>query len=188
MSLDLLKSDEYLTCGGNEFKSDLAKRFYRRHLISKAEKNHDSGFFSLLHCAWACDDAGDDLAVEMRRLALKSIDKIDAEDDSDLKLIKADLLRRSLQFDELIREFGDVDFDDEFKNRVLAFQIGLAEKRDSACYTIEDVPIQVTITLNGELRKKLNFIADIKRVPLAEVIEEMIGEKADETDISELFG
>ena len=42
----------------------------------------------------------------MRKLALKSIGKIDAESDEkdNLKLIKADLLRRSLQFDEVIHD------------------------------------------------------------------------------------
>ena len=69
-SPDLLKSDEYLTCEGNKFKSDLSKRFYRHYLISKVKKNHVSEFYSLLHCAWTCDDAEDELAVEMRKLAL----------------------------------------------------------------------------------------------------------------------
>ena len=44
VSPDLLKSDEYLTCEGYEFKSDLAKRFYRHHLISKAEGDYRSQF------------------------------------------------------------------------------------------------------------------------------------------------
>ena len=37
VSSDLLKSNEYLTCEGYEFKSDLAKRFFKHSLISKAE-------------------------------------------------------------------------------------------------------------------------------------------------------
>ena len=48
---DILKSEEYLTCEGNDFESDLSKRFYRRYLISKAEKEYNSEFYSLLHCA-----------------------------------------------------------------------------------------------------------------------------------------
>ena len=190
VSPDILKSDEYLTCEGNEFKSELSKRFYRHYLISKAEEDYGSEFLSLLHCAWTCDDADDDLAVQIRKLALKSIDKIDAESDeekSNLKLIKADLLRRSLQFDEVIREFKDIAFEDELKNGTIAFQLELAAKKDSACYTIEDIPRKVTITLNGELHKKLNLIANIKRVSLVEVIETMLNEKADETDPAELF-
>lgn len=152
-SCEILKSDEYLTCGGYEFKSDLARRFFRRFLISQAEGNFRSRFFSLLHCAWICDDAGDGLAVEMRKLALMFIDEVGAVNDDEkdnLKLIKADLLRRSLQFDELIREFRDVTFEDNLKNDVIAFQLALAAKKDSACYTIEDISKKVTLTLNGD--------------------------------------
>lgn len=189
VSSDFLKSDEYLTCGGYEFKSDLARRFFKHFLVSKARGDCRSQFFSLLHCAWICDDAGDGLAVEMRKMALKSIDKIDAKNDEkdNLKLIKADLLRRSLQFDELICEFEDVTFEDELKNGAIAFQLELAAKKDSACYTIEDIPKQVTITVEGELLKKLNLIARIKGVSLVEAIEAMLVEKADETDPGELM-
>lgn len=187
--LDFLKSEEYLTCEGHDFKSDLAKRFYRHHLISKANDIHDLEFYSLLHCAWVCDDNDDNLAVDIRNLALKSIDKVDTKNDDEkdnLKLIKADLLRRSLQFDELIGEFKDVFFEDKIKNEIINFQLELSAKKDSGCYTIEDIPKKVTVTLNGELYKKLNLIADLKCVSLVEVIEEMISEKADGTDMNEL--
>jgi hypothetical protein len=190
VSSELLKSDGYLACEGYEFKSDLAKRFFKHSLISKAKGDYRSQFFSLLHCAWKCDDAEDGLAVEMRKLALKSIDKFNARSDdekSNLKLIKADLLRRSLQFDKLISEFNDVTFDDELKNEAIAFQLELAEKKDSSCYTIEDIPKQITIRVEGELLKKLNLIARIMNVSLVEVIETMLKEKADETDPAELM-
>lgn len=140
-SPDILKSDAYLTCEGKSFKYDLSKKFYKRYLILKEENNHKGEFFSLLHCAWACDDNDDELAVEIRKLALNSIDKIVAEDDNEknnLKLIKADLLRRSLQFDKLINEFKDLNLTDKNQNDVIKFQIELAMKKDSDCYTVED--------------------------------------------------
>lgn len=141
-SPDILKSDEYLTCEGNDFKSGLSKRFFRRYLISKAENNYSSEFTSLLHCAWACDDSDDELAVEMRKLALESIDKIVAENENEktnLTLMKADLLRRSLQFDRIISEFKDVILSEKMPNDIITFQIELAMKKDSACYSIDDM-------------------------------------------------
>ena len=140
-SQELLKSDEYITCEGNEFKSDLSKRFFRRYLISKAENNYGSEFMSLLHCAWTCDDNDDQLAVKIRKLALESIDKIVAENENEktnLTLMKADLLRRSLQFDRVISEFKDVILSEKIANDVITFQIELAMNKDSDCYTVED--------------------------------------------------
>ena len=135
---DILKSEEYLTCEGNDFKSDLSKRFYRRYLISKAEKEYNSEFYSLLHCAWACDDADDGLAVEMRKLAVNLVDNVDDENEN-LKLIKADLLRRSLQFERLIEEYSDFTSNDKLSYSIIRFQLGLAAMEDSDCYTIQEV-------------------------------------------------
>ena len=131
----------------------------------------------------------------MRKLALKSIGKFNVESDDEkdnLKLIKADLLRRSLQFEEVMHEFKDVTFDDNLKNEALTFQLELAAKKDSSCYTIEDIPKQVTITVEGELLKKLNLIVNTTGIPLIDVIETILEEKVDETNlyelINELFG
>ena len=116
----------------------MSKRFYRRYLISKAENDHNSEFYSLLHCAWACDDADDGLAVEMRKLAVDLVDKVDDENEN-LKLIKADLLRRSLQFERLIEEYSDFTSDEELSYSIIRFQLGLAAMEDSDCYTIQEV-------------------------------------------------
>lgn len=139
---DILKTDAYLTCEGNDFKSDLTKKFYRRHLISKAERDYGSEFLSLLHCAWICDDNDDELAIEVRKMALNSIDKIDTEsveEKNNLQLIKADLLRRSQQFDKVINEFEDFILEDKVQNDIIIFQIELAMNRDSDCHTVEEV-------------------------------------------------
>ena len=138
ISPNLLKSDEYLTCGGHDFKSDLSKRFYRHYLISKAKKDYRSMFFSLLHCAWTCDDADDRLAVEIRKKAADSIDLFEADGDEkdNLKIMKADLFRRSLQFDRVADEFNDFRSDDDLLNSIIRFQIERALMKDSACYTV----------------------------------------------------
>lgn len=139
---DILKTDEYLTCEGKNFKSKLSERFYKHYLISKAENNHDSEFLSLLHCAWTCDDNDDELAVEIRKMALKSMYKIEPQEDDEknaLKLIEADLLRRSLQFDEVIRKFKDVILEDKTQNDIISFQIELSMNKDSTCHTVEEV-------------------------------------------------
>lgn len=138
---DFLKSDDYLSCEGNDFKSNLAKRFYKHHMISKTEKDYESEFFSLLHCAWICDDNDDELAVKMRKMALEAIDKIASQSDEEktlLILIKSDLLRRTGQFEEVIHGFKDLILEDKLQNDVVSLQIELDMKEDSDCHTVEE--------------------------------------------------
>lgn len=63
------------------------------------------------------------------------------EDDSDKKdnllLIKADLLRRSGQFETLLSEYASRHFENEIMNKVLAFQLAKASEKDTACYTVQ---------------------------------------------------
>lgn len=142
ISPEILKTDEYLTCEGKDFKNNLSKRFYRSYLISKARNDYVSAFYMLLYCAWKCDDSQDELAVEIRKLAVAMLENIDAEDDDEknrLQLIRADLLRRSLQFERLIEEYDDFKIEDEIMYSVIRFQLERAAKKDSACYTVEDV-------------------------------------------------
>ena len=142
ISPEILKTDEYLTCEGKDFKNNLSKRFYRSYLISKARNDYVSAFYMLLYCAWKCDDSQDGLAVEIRKQAVALFEKIDASNDDEknrLQLIRADLLRRSLQFERLIEEYDDFKIEDEIMYSVIRFQLERAAKKDGACYTVEDV-------------------------------------------------
>ena len=139
ISEDYLKSEEYMTCEGHEFESELAKKFYKNYLLSDDE---ESKFHNLLHCAWACDDANDELAVEMRKLAIDPLNHIieeAGEEKDDYLLMKADLLRRSLQFGEVISQYSSMTFDREILNQITTFQVIKAKAEDSECYTIGDV-------------------------------------------------
>ena len=52
-------------------------------------------------------------------------------------LIKADLLRRSGQFETLLAEYASRHFENEIMNKVLAFQLAKAAEKDTACYTVQ---------------------------------------------------
>lgn len=137
---DLLKSESYLICDGYDFKGNLSPRFYRRHLIAKESNNIEECFYSLLYWAWTCDDNDDENAAEIRKQAIPYIEEIIPHGNANnLIAIKADLLRRSRQYERLIDEYSNIYTDDETINRVLKFQIQKAMKHDSACYTVEDV-------------------------------------------------
>ena len=135
---DFFKSDEYVTCNGHEFKSEVSRKYYRHHLMAKAKNAYLTAFTDLKRCAWACDDKKDDeLAVEIRKMALDCMDMMEREiweGDEYLKVVRADMLRRSLQFDEVIMQFSGVSLEDSRYNRRIALPSELAEKKDSDRY------------------------------------------------------
>ena len=137
-----LKREEYVSCEGIGFVSDLAKTFYRQYMISLQEGRIKDAFFAALHAAWACDDEPDVKNAEKCRLLsipliTDLIDKNDAEKEN-LLLIKADLLRRTRRFNELIAEYRNVRFESETLNKVIAFQIEKAQAEDPYCYRVSD--------------------------------------------------
>lgn len=139
---DFLKSEAYLTCDGNEFISDVARRFYRRFMIEREIGNDYQSFLNLQRCAWSCDDNEDPLAEKIRLLAMQYLDDVISQEPEDVDsylLIKADFLRRTSQFDKLIEEFKDTAFEDERYTQIIRFQVLKAGESDSDCYTGKDV-------------------------------------------------
>lgn len=138
-----LKSDKYVSCDNRNFIHALAEKFYKDYLINVVDNNHRFAFFSILRAAWACDDVEDaDNAIYCRKKALEELSKfvVDSkeEEETDL-LIRADLLRRTGQFDLLIKEYEGKNFLKEEFKRIVAFQIKKAREQDTACYTQGDV-------------------------------------------------
>ena len=140
--ISYLKSDEYIGCEGHDFKKHLSEKFYRRYMIQRELNDIKKCFSNLLHCAWSCDDSEDENADEIRKMALSYIDDIvpeDVEEERYYLMVKADLLRRTGQFDKLINEFSDVVIGEDDLDAGLRFQLEKAREKDTACYTFEDV-------------------------------------------------
>ena len=131
---DFLKSDSYRNCDFHEFIHPLSERFYRQYLIASEDEEK---FNALLHCAWACDDRDDnENAVLIRAKSLEYMDSLDLNDD--MMIQRADLLRRSNQFERVIDEYSAKSFDQEIYNRVCSFEVEKAMQKDNTCYTVED--------------------------------------------------
>ena len=145
-SKELVESESYQNCDGIEFKSERAIIFYRLYLIDK-DSNPDnflSNYFHILKAAWACDDFDNENSSKMREIAIDLIDKIienenHPEKKNDYLLMKADLMRRSGHFDELIDQFNDIKFEDELYQQIIDFQIEKAGEKDDSRYTVGDV-------------------------------------------------
>ena len=131
---DFLKSDSYRSCDFHEFKHPLSERFYRQYLIAPEDEEK---FYALLHCAWACDDRDDrENAVLIRAKSLEYMDCLDLNDD--MMIQRADLLRRSNQFERVIDEYSAKSFDEDIYNQICSFEVEKAMQKDNACYTVED--------------------------------------------------
>ena len=137
-----LKSEAYRSCENVTFKFALAEKFYKQYLIAIQEGKHRTAFYAVLHAAWVCDDAHDiDNAIYCRKKALEIWDKVVVRENEreTFSLIRADLLRRSEQFDLLITEYKKKKFSDELLDKIVAFQIEKAKQKDTACYTVAHV-------------------------------------------------
>ncbi|MBE6630616.1 MAG: DUF2225 domain-containing protein [Ruminococcaceae bacterium] len=142
LTRDLLREVIFSPCEERNFDSKLAARYYKLYLTLYFDSKREDAFRAALRAAWACDDVGDsENAVFCRKLALSLADRVIASKHNDENLIiqKADLLRRSGQFDTLIREYADKTFSKPILNQIVAFQIQKAKEKDTGCYTVADV-------------------------------------------------
>ena len=146
VSADFLKSDEYISCDGIAFKSELAKRFYKQYMIAaKADNSHDA-FFALLHAVWACDDAGDSSNAKLCRKKAASLGLLllNSHEAETFMLMCVDLMRRAGQFEEVISKYSSLHFrgdrwnNPDVMNAVLKFELEKARNEDDGCYTITE--------------------------------------------------
>ncbi len=139
----VLASNDYKSCKGIPFVSDLAKEFFRHYLIMLADKEPEAAFFALLHASWACDDAGDKANASLvRGKAIRIADYLLAQNDYDgkdvLSLIQADMMRRTSRFDELLEKFKSMTYTEKLQNEIIDFQKVLARRKCSKCLTVGD--------------------------------------------------
>lgn len=141
VDIDFLQSAEYISCSGKAFASELAQKFYKYYLINLLDENEEDAFYAVLHASWACDDAEDiDNAVYCRKLAIVEIEKLIKETDNPTLLVqKADLFRRAGFFQLVINDYGNINFDEELLNQIIAFEIEKSVQEDMNCYTVADV-------------------------------------------------
>ena len=137
---------------------------YQKHLLSLVAQNYTNAMRDLLHAAWACDDSGDsENAVLCRRKSLLLYDKLpyamEICDRVNRLLVRADMLRRSRQFSELIKEipciFAElwqsipitqkyicnryVSLEPEKVYAIFRFQKMLAERGDDGCHSVREL-------------------------------------------------
>ena len=141
ISQAFLEKEEYRSCDHKSFKTSLAKTFYRDYLINREIGSTNAAFQSALRAAWACDDVNDtENAIFCRLMALAELEELIYDSHSETAMVmKADLLRRTGQFDVLLEEYKDKTFLEDISNQIIAFQMKKAKEKDVGCYTVADV-------------------------------------------------
>lgn len=128
--------------------------FYRAYLIDKEHNPEDiaSNFRHLNQCIWSCDDSDDENNTLLRKTALNLVNQLieneeNEEEKTNYILIKADLLRRSGQFDKLLKEYENIHFEDPLPDIIIDFQYKKSEEKDDKRYTIASALTPTAIAL-----------------------------------------
>lgn len=134
-----LAGEVYRTCAGRRFASDLAADFYRCYMNAMREFREETAMLALVHAAWACDDEGDEEMAKMCRREAADLFGIVRCDSDNYLVLRADLLRRSGQFDKLIEIYKDIHSENEMVEKILRFEEQRAEAHDTRRYTVANV-------------------------------------------------
>lgn len=163
---EFLGTEMYKTCDGINPKNSGAQEFIKYAIIKAHDKvadlwNFPKGtestqedvFWGFLNAAWDCDDHSESHptnkkyeqdAIECRKRCLNLIDiLIAAEKDPENKEtyigIKADLLRRTGQFDEVIKQYSGKSFNNIYVDQIARVEVDLAKAQDTKRYNMGDI-------------------------------------------------
>lgn len=156
-----LESEKYCSCDGIQFKSELAATFYQAYLTAvEVGKTVSEIMEYITAAAWSCDDANDrENAVHCRLLAAQHIPeaiRIQPERRDDLLVQKADFLRRAGAFEQLRSEYAELQTGKDLLDKIIRFQLKLAESGDCSCYTVKDA---VNAEQSEEIEERRNHAA-----------------------------
>ena len=134
---EFLESDKYKNTG----HSGLAEKFMKMSLVCEKNKVYEEAMKACLYAAWCYDDEkNDEKAAECRRAALKVYDmhKQFFSDKPDYILLAADLMRRSGDFERVVREYKGRLFPSHLIIALAAYEAELAEKGDASCHKADE--------------------------------------------------
>lgn len=160
-------SETYQTCDGIDPISPAARDYIRYALLQgytriealfrgkEVDAGQDKAFWGYLNAAWACDDASENKpkaeaykcardAEECRKRCLLLINTLivnhtEQKEKDTLLGIKADLLRRTKQFDAVIVEFENKTVKDPYADQVIRFEVELAKGKDEKRYNMNHI-------------------------------------------------
>jgi len=165
-ALIYLFSPEYLDFSGLPDLPELALKFVKSALLGVKTQVYELAFICCLKAAWVCDDHSYVLgSVALREVTLAMYDLMQEKgSNGGLQLIRADLLRKTGQFDRLVQEYEKAHFKHGLQRMLLAAQLELARQKDTATYNCSDLPhILNRAGLNYAQNKDDSSLQNLKR-------------------------
>ena len=137
-----LESKEYKTLGGLETENELVSRFVKKALVNIKNRNYTEALQSYLYAAWVFDDEKDDeKAKECRNEALSIMENSKVCDDNEnMYLLRADLLRRTGQFEKVISDYSERFFQSPLMLIISQYSVKLAKNGDSSVHNMSELP------------------------------------------------
>jgi len=136
---EFLESDAYRSFVDDAPKLALCANFLKKARIAEQAENYAAAEDDYLCAAWCADDGEDAYwSTEARLLTLSMIEKSGSDADENVSALKADLLRKTGQFERLIAEYESKRFSEDILTKIVAFQIAKAKERDMKTYTVDD--------------------------------------------------
>jgi len=137
-----LESDEYRKLGGIKSDDEIATKLIKRAVCDKKNGNFADAVQSYMYASWVFDDnSNEELATECRKASIAVMDENSStfENDQNLQLLKADLLRRSGEFERVISEYSGRKFSSPLMQAISDFQVKLAEKGDRSAHRADEI-------------------------------------------------
>ncbi|MDE6034703.1 MAG: hypothetical protein K2G36_02175 [Ruminococcus sp.] len=138
---EYLESDEYKTLDGVITDNVLVSKFVRKALVCMKNKDYAEAVKSYVYSAWVSDDERDvTSSLDCRNKAIRIMEKKSLLNSEDMMLLRADLLRRSGQFEKVIKEYGMKQFINPFIMIASQYEVRLSRERDLSAHSMSDIP------------------------------------------------
>lgn len=140
---DYLSSEEYLSFGGITGVRGKAAHMIKKALICIKERSYKEAVQSYLYAAWILDDDNSEpQAKACRKAAVEVMDSHSAafKNDANFKLLRADLLRRSGDYERVVSEYEGVAFNSQLMTAIAFFEVNLAAQKDCAAHRADEIP------------------------------------------------
>jgi hypothetical protein len=143
---DTVESDDYRAQLENPAYDELVNSFLCASLVQESDGSYNAAGWFALKAAWACDSVrqGDPVVCRRRALSLfrRAREKGQgfSHDAGGEETIMADIARRAELFDQVqsLHDEGMAKTPNDVVRAMLAFQLELAESKNTSCFRIQD--------------------------------------------------